>query len=77
VAASAAIIVVKSDVSMHSANTGPARPDVTAGATTPAIRRGGRPGQDEPADESNKTLDQIDRLIDTAAQMLADEKDLN
>ena len=66
-AASAATIVVKSDVSMHSANTDPVRPDVTAGATTPAIRRGGRPDQDEPADEFNKLLDQIDRLTDTAA----------
>jgi hypothetical protein len=53
VAAGAATIVVKSDVSMHSANAGTARPDVTAGATTPVVRRGGRPDQDEPADEFN------------------------
>jgi hypothetical protein len=61
----------------HSANTGPARPDVTAGAHNFQGRRGGGRGHDEPADEFNKLLDQIDRLTDTAAQMLADEKDLN
>jgi len=57
-----ATIVVKSDVSMHTANAGPARRDVTAGASS--------------KDEFMVLLDQIDRLTDTAAQMLADEKKL-
>jgi hypothetical protein len=57
-------MVVKSDVSMHSANTGPVSPEVTAG---PQLSK----------DELKVLLDQIDRLTDTAAQMLADEKDLN
>jgi hypothetical protein len=54
--------VVKSDVGMHTADTGPARRDVTAGASS--------------KDEFMVLLDQIDRLTDTAAQMLADEKKL-
>ncbi|XSC46573.1 hypothetical protein ACF1BQ_012710 [Bradyrhizobium sp. RDT10] len=63
-AASPATMVVKSDVSMHSASAGPVSPEVTAG---PQLSK----------DEFKVPIDPIDRLTDTAAQMLADEKDLN
>jgi hypothetical protein len=57
-------IVVKSWLSMHSANTGPGEARVTA---RPQLGK----------DALTALFDQIDRLTDAAARMLADEKDLN
>ena len=65
VGSSVATIGVKSDVGMHTADTGPARRDDRVCHSSSSGK-----------DDFNVLLDQVDRLTDTAAQMLADEKKL-